>query len=64
MLGNELRWAGELGEMSGSGKGGEVAILGDQIVRAGDDRAIGEVANIEVKRINECEEQRCIYRKA
>ena len=42
MLGNELRRGDGLGMVSGGGEWGEVAVLGDDVVRACGDCAIGD----------------------
>ena len=50
MLGNEFRRGDGLGMASGGGEWGEVAILGDDVVRACGDRTIGEFVIVRIRR--------------
>ena len=50
MFGNEFRRGDGLGMVSGGGEWGEVAILGDDVVRACGDRAIGEFVVVRIRR--------------
>ena len=49
-LGNELCRGDGLGMVSGGGEWGEVAVLGDEVVRACGDRAIGEFVVVRIRR--------------
>ena len=49
MLRNEFRRGDGLGMASGGGEWGEVAILGDDVVRACSDRAIGELVIVRIR---------------